>query len=192
MAFNACRKRFCSLPLLRKTILKPALMPTETAQRNDIIGRLYENKRAMLLAIFRKAYIPEEDGKDLVQEVFVKLMTIDIILPNHLTGLIVTIAYQMRVDWLRHHAYCCRRQKQYTPQTATEPCELECRQLLQAERKVINRMSKSDAWVYQLSRFEDKSPSEITTITHYSLRAVEGRLYRTRKMVRLSLRAAGF
>ncbi len=167
-------------------------MPTRSALRNDIIGHFYENRRAMLLAIFRKANIPEEDGKDLVQDVFVKLTTIDVILPERLTALAVTIACRMRTDWLRHHAYCSRMEKQWRPRFVAEPCELECRQLLQAERKVVNRMSEGDAWVYRLSRFEDKSPSEITGITSYSLRAVEGRLYRTRKMVRQSLRAAGF
>ena len=46
----------------------------------------------MLLAIFLKANIPEEDARDLVQEVFVKILTIDIILPEGLKGLAITIA----------------------------------------------------------------------------------------------------
>ncbi len=167
-------------------------MENSTALRQEAISRLYETARPMLLSIFRKAHIPDEDSKDLVQEVFVKLMTLDILLADHLLGLAVTIAYQKRTDWLRHHVYCRRLQNEWRPQATVEPCEVECRQLLQAERHVVSRMNECDAWVYSLSRFDNKTPQEITLITSLSLRAVEGRLYRTRKMVRQTLKAAGF
>jgi len=85
-------------------------MEKSTALHQEAIGRLYEEARPMLLSIFRKASIPEEDGEDLVQEVFVKLMALDVILVDHLMGLAVTIAYQKRTDWLRHHVYCRRQQ----------------------------------------------------------------------------------
>ncbi len=167
-------------------------MEKNTALRQETIGRLYDKAQPMLLSIFRKAHIPEEDGKDLVQEVFVKLMTLDILLADHLLGLAVTIAYQKRSDWLRHHVYCRRLQSQWRLQDTVVPCDVECRQLLQAERQVVDHMTDSDAWIYSLSRFDGKTPQEITHITTLSLRAVEGRLYRTRKMVRKTLRAAGF
>ncbi len=167
-------------------------MEKNTALRQETIGRLYDKAQPMLLSIFRKAHIPEEDGKDLVQEVFVKLMTLDILLADHLLGLAVTIAYQKRSDWLRHHVYCHRLQSQRRLQDTVVPCDVECRQLLQAERRVVDHMTDRDAWIYSLSRFDGKTPEEITHITALSLRAVEGRLYRTRKMVRQTLRAAGF
>ena len=167
-------------------------MEKSTALHQEAIGRLYEEAGPMLLSIFRKASIPEEDSEDLVQEVFVKLMALDVILVDHLMGLAVTIAYQKRTDWLRHHVYCRRQQRQWRPQATVEPCELECRQILQAERNVVSRMAACDAWVYTLSRFDGKTPQEITQITDLSLRAVEGRLYRTRKLVRQTLKAAGF
>lgn len=167
-------------------------MEKNTALRQETIGRLYDKARPMLLSIFRKAHIPEEDGKDLVQEVFVKLLSIDILLADHLLGLAVTIAYQKRTDWLRHHVYCRRQQNLWRPQATVTPCDTECHQLLQAERQVVDRMTACDAWVYSLSRFDGKTPQEITHITALSLRAVEGRLYRTRKLVRQTLLAAGF
>lgn len=146
----------------------------------------------MLLAIFLKANISEEDARDLVQEVFVKILTIDIILPEGLKGLAITIAYQKRTDWLRHQAYCRRMMTQMRPQTIVEQHELECQQMEQVEQRVVNRMSDKDAWVYKLSRFDNKSTQEIIQITSFSLRGVEGRLYRTRLLVRRTLKAAGF
>lgn len=189
---NRCGLRISTLSLRKKTILKLPYMETRTTQHLDTISRLYEETSPMLLAIFLKANIPEEDARDLVQEVFVKILTIDIILPEGLKGLAITIAYQKRTDWLRHQAYCKRMMTQMRPQTIVEQHELECQQMEQVERRVVNRMSDKDAWVYKLSRFDNKSTQEIMQITSFSLRGVEGRLYRTRLLVRRTLKAAGF
>lgn len=184
--------RISTLSLRKKTILKLPYMETRATQHLDTISRLYEETSPMLLAIFLKANIPEEDARDLVQEVFVKILTIDIILPEGLKGLAITIAYQKRTDWLRHQAYCRRMMTQMRPQTIVEQHELECQQMEQVEQRVVNRMSDKDAWVYKLSRFDNKSTQEIMQITSFSLRGVEGRLYRTRLLVRRTLKAAGF
>lgn len=189
---NRCGLRISTLSLRKKTILKLPYMETRTTQHLDTISRLYEETSPMLLAIFLKANIPEEDARDLVQEVFVKILTIDIILPEGLKGLAITIAYQKRTDWLRHQAYCKRMMTQMRPQTIVEQHELECQQMEQVEQRVVNRMSDKDAWIYKLSRFDNKSTQEIMQITSFSLRGVEGRLYRTRLLVRRTLKAAGF
>lgn len=189
---NRCGLGISTLSLRKKTILKLPYMETRTTQHLDTISRLYEETSPMLLAIFLKANIPEEDARDLVQEVFVKILTIDIILPEGLKGLAITIAYQKRTDWLRHQAYCKRMMTQMRPQTIVEQHELECQQMEQVEQRVVNRMSDKDAWVYKLSRFDNKSTQEIMQITSFSLRGVEGRLYRTRLLVRRTLKAAGF
>ena len=189
---NRCGLRISTLSLRKKTILKLPYMETRATQHLDTISRLYEETSPMLLAIFLKANIPEEDARDLVQEVFVKILTIDIILPEGLKGLAITIAYQKRTDWLRHQAYCKRMMTQMRPQTIVEQHELECQQMEQVEQRVVNRMSDKDAWVYKLSRFDNKSTQEIMQITSFSLRGVEGRLYRTRLLVRRTLKAAGF
>lgn len=189
---NRCGLRISTLSLRQKTILKLPYMETRATQHLDTNSRLYEETSPMLLAIFLKANIPEEDARDLVQEVFVKILTIDIILPEGLKGLAITIAYQKRTDWLRHQAYCRRMMTQMRPQTIVEQHELECQQMEQVEQRVVNRMSNKDAWVYKLSRFDNKSTQEIMQITSFSLRGVEGRLYRTRLLVRRTLKAAGF
>lgn len=181
-----------TLSLRQIIILKLPYMVKRATQHLDTISRLYEETSPMLLAIFQKANIPEEDARDLVQEVFVKILTIDIILPEGLKGLAITIAYQKRTDWLRHQAYCWRMMTQMRPQTIVEQHELECQQMEQVEQRVVNRMSDKDAWVYKLSRFDNKSTQEIMQITSFSLRGVEGRLYRTRLLVRRTLKAAGF
>lgn len=72
---NLCGLGISALSLRQKTILKPPYMETRTTQHLDAISRLYEETSPMLLAIFLKVNIPEEDARDLVQEVFVKILT---------------------------------------------------------------------------------------------------------------------
>ena len=70
---NRCGLRISTLSLRQKIILKLPYMETRATQHLDTISRLYEETSPMLLAIFLKANIPEEDARDLVQEVFVKI-----------------------------------------------------------------------------------------------------------------------
>lgn len=164
-------------------------MTTNDNSIRQLIGATYSEVRPQLMNIFRQAHIPEDDCQDLVQEVFMKIMSVDLLLTDQLKGLAVTIAFQKRTDWLRHQAIKRSCLSHWDMRYTMEGHELEAKQLRQAELHVVDRMSDSDAQVYRLSRFEDKTAEEIAAITHLTQRAVEGRLYRTRKLVRESLRS---
>lgn len=163
-------------------------MTTNDFVSQQLIGDTYQEVRPQLMNIFRQAHIPEADCEDLVQDVFMKMMSVDLLLDSQLKGLAVTIAYQKRTDWLRHQAVRRERLAHWDFQYTMEGHEVEARQLRQAELRVVGRMSEGDARVYRLSRFDDKTTDEIAAITSLSRRAVEGRLYRTRKLVRESLK----
>ena len=149
--------------------------------KSRMIGKIYQDVRMEIFSIFRQACISEETCEDLVQEVFMKVLSLDVILEEHLKALVVTIAYQKRTDYLRHRTYINKEQS-YT----NTMCETK--DLMNAEMKVIHSMSEKDACVYKLMRFEEKTADEIVMETGLSKRAVESRIYRTRNMVRDNLR----
>lgn len=166
-------------------------METVQSQRQQIIGLIYEETRTELFSIFRQACIAEDTCEDLVQEVFMKIMGIDVIIANQLKALAVTIAYQKRTDYLRHRAYINKvkdtmigwqMEKSYTSQ------EVEINDILNVEMKVVHCMSELDSKTYMLSRFEEKTADEIALKLNLSKRAVESRIYRTRMMVRDNIR----
>jgi len=157
-----------------------------------IIGETYKNVRQELFSIFRQACIAEDTCEDLVQEVFMKIMKLDVILADQVKGLAVQIAYQKRTDYLRHRAFInkvhndslWRMEQSYTNTDA------EVNDILQVEMKVIHCMSETDARIYTMTRFEDKSADEIVLETGLTKRAVEARIYRTRSLVRKTLKMA--
>lgn len=162
-------------------------METISSENQQIIGKIYQEVRSDIYAIFRQACIAEDTCEDLVQDVFMKIMHLDVIVASQLKALAVTVAYQKRTDYLRHRAYINKvkanikgwqMEQSYTNQDA------EINDILQAEMRVIRCMSDLDSKAYVLSRFEEKSADEIALTLNLSKRAVESRIYRTRQMVR--------
>ncbi len=166
-------------------------METINANNRQIIGQTYQEVRMEIFSIFRQACIAEDTCEDLVQEVFIKILGLDIIIAEQLKALAVKMAYQKRTDYLRHRAYINKvktdmlgweMEKTYTNQVA------EVNDILQVEMKAIRCMSELDSKTYRLSRFEDRTADEIAIELNLSKRAVESRLYRTRNMVKAQVR----
>lgn len=167
-------------------------MTTIEQSNRQMIGKAYQQVRQEVFSIFRQACIAEDTCEDLVQEVFVKVLGMDIIIESQLKGLIVTMAYQKRIDYLRrracmnkvHDELGWRMEQSYTN------TEAEVNDILHVEMKAISSMSEKDAHIYQMTRFEEKTADEIVLETGLSKRAVESRIYRTRNLVRSQVREA--
>ena len=167
-------------------------MTTIEQSNRQMIGNAYQQVRQEVFSIFRQACIAEDTCEDLVQEVFVKVLGMDIIIESQLKGLIMTMAYQKRIDYLRrracinkvHDELGWRMEQSYTN------TEAEVNDILRVEMKAISSMSEKDAQIYQMTRFEEKTADEIVLETGLSKRAVESRIYRTRNLVRSQVREA--
>ena len=140
---------------------------TITSENRLVIGETYQKVSAEIFAIFRQACIAEDTCEDLVQEVFMKIMTLDIIIPELLKGMAVKMAYQKRIDYLRHRA--CKNKVHddlgWQIERSYTHTEAEVNDILQVEMKTISRMSEKDALVYRLTRFEEKTADEIVLVT---------------------------
>ena len=167
-------------------------MATINDRNRQIIGETYSRVRQEVFSIFRQACIAEDVCEDLVQEVFLKIMGLDIIIEDQLKGMAVKMAYQKRIDYLRRRA-CIKRvhdnlgwqmERSYTHE------EAEVNDILRVEMNVIECMTETDSKVYQMTRFEEKTADEIALELQLSKRAVESRIYRTRIMVRKLVRQA--
>lgn len=172
-------------------------MNTIEKENRRAVGEVYSQVRAEIFSIFRQVCIAEDICEDLVQEVFVKLLGLDLIVKDTLKGLAVTIAYQKRTDYLRHRAYINNKMKNdmsaWEMERSYTNTEAEVNDILNSEMKVIRCMSEKDRKVYQMTRFEEKTADEIALELNLSKRAVESRLYRTRTMVRDNIkRVIGF
>ena len=166
-------------------------MDTTISNANrKIIGDTYQEVRPEIFSIFRQACIAEDTCEDLVQDVFVKILGLDIIIENQLKALAVTIAYQKRTDYLRHRAYINKMKNDslWRMEQSYTNTETEANDILNMEMRVIRCMSDMDSKIYRMNRMEEKTADEIVMETGLSKRAVESRIYRTRNMVRKNIR----
>ena len=158
----------------------------------EVIGKTYETVRQQCFSIFRQACIASDTCEDLVQEVFLKVLGIDVIIEEQLKGMVIQIAYQKRTDYLRHRAFINKVHGElaWRMEQSYANTEAEVKDIEQIELKTINCMSEKDAKIYQMIRFEEKTADEIVLETGLTKRAVESRIYRTRSQVRDAVRMA--
>lgn len=159
----------------------------------QIVGEAYTKYYNETLAIFLQARIPLYICEDMVQDVFEKLLAIDIIDQARVKSLVAVIAYHIRTDYLRRRAmYRNRVEKDITRAMSTvyNDHTVACREIEAIEMDCCNRLNTVDSKVYKLSRYENKDTKEIAMIMDITPRAAEGHLFRARKKVREDVRMA--
>ena len=167
-------------------------MKTVCEYNKKIIGQTYLKVKDNIYFIFRQACISEDACKDLVQDVFMKILDLDVIVEDHLKGLAVMIAYQKRTDYLRHRSFKNKilADLKWTMDINCYSSKTDVDDILRIESKTINSMSELDQQTYRLSRFEDKTTEETAVMLNITKRAAESRLYRARILVRENIRKA--
>lgn len=168
-----------------------------TAANRELVSIIYREMRSDVFAVFRRACVPECQCWDMTQDVFERLMKIDLLDEKRIRGMVFTIAYRMRTDYFRHRAFVRRVFADCADAALVERVynadHLEAQEIRSIEMHVVSRMSDTDRRVYCMDRIEEKTAREIALELNLTCRAVENRLYRTRKTVRETLkRAMGF
>ena len=168
-------------------------MDTIRSKNREIIGQVYQEMRSDIYSIFRQACISEDDCEDLVQDVFVKILKLDAILPDSLKALVARMAYQKRIDYFRHRQYINKvnaDMQGWNMEQSYVNTNAEVSDILRVEMKAIRCMAPLDRKTYELNRFDDKNSEEIALALNLTKKAVDSRLYRTRLLVRNSVKEA--
>lgn len=156
--------------------------------RIQLIDQTYRKMWDAVIAIFRQACLCEADCEDLAQNVFERLMSIDLLMPETIEGMTATIAYHLRTDYLRRRAAIRKRFTETVTAEVFDSRQSDERVLLKElfalEQTALDRMAPANRQIYMLSHYADKSNEEIAQTLSLSYRAVESRLYRSRQEVR--------
>lgn len=155
------------------------------------VGKAYTLYRQDAFAIFRQTCIPVHICEDLVQEVFMKLLTLDFIDTGKIQSLVAVTAFHIRTDYMRHRSlYYNKVRKEITKNTAYGYYDntVEYHELESLERTSCQRLPPKDRKVYELHRYDNKDTREIALIMNITNRAAECRLFRARKIVREEVR----
>ncbi|MCI1683540.1 MAG: sigma-70 family RNA polymerase sigma factor [Bacteroides sp.] len=143
-------------------------------------------------SIYRYIYYKiskEEEAKDLTQDVFLRLIDYKQMLrKDTVRFFIFTIARNLVNDYLRHYykvqevtSYLYDRTEKYTNNVESE---IIAKDLLMLEKRKLSILPAQRHKIYAMSRFGNKTSSEIATSLNLSQRTVENHLFISRKEVR--------
>lgn len=131
----------------------------------------------------------KDDAEDLAQDVFLRLMDYKQMLrPDTVKFFIYTIARNLVNDYLRRHykkqevtSYIYEHTVTYTNETENQ---IIANDLLACEKQKLHTLPLQRRKIYVMSRYKNKSASEISASLQLSRRTVENHLFISRKEIR--------
>ena len=159
-----------------------------------IIEDAYKEYKAMLLFYVSNLINDADEAPDIVQNIFVRLMSYDIITSDTIKSLCFKIAKNLVIDYVRRNN---KRQRIYADvqvselknKSITPENEAIFHDLAEKERSIMLNMSPATARVYEMSQIKCMTIDEIAQTLHISRRTVESHQLKGRKIVREIIRA---
>lgn len=165
-------------------------METIREGRNAYIARLYRENFTKILSFISSRINDDWRAEDLAQDVWLRMLTSSSeISPESALSYIYTIARNLVNDYLRSH-YCAQEAGNEIARTATDIDAINAESLMIAdeialhEHKRVERLPAQRRIIYVMSRYEEKSVSDIADELSLSLRTVENHLRMGRRDVR--------
>lgn len=162
--------------------------------KNSIIEDAYKEYRAMLHNFVTKRINDAEEASDIVQNIFVRLLTYDVISEDTIKNLCFTIANNLVIDYIRRHykrqeVYEIAYESEKKRQTLTPEQIATFHDLAEKERCLMLELPPSTARVYEMSQIQEMSIEEIAAKLQISRRTVECHQFKGRKIVRERMHA---
>lgn len=163
-------------------------------EKESIIAAAYTSYNKMLQHYVSKRINDSEEAFDIVQDVFIRMLSYDLVTEATIKNLCFAVANNLVIDHIRRHykrqevygaAYeTMKRQEALTPeQIAT------FHDLAEKERCLMLQLSPSTSHVYEMSQMEGMTIDEIAQKLNISRRTVECHQFKGRKIVRERMRA---
>lgn len=159
----------------------------------NLIAQLYK-RHYHDLKLYVMSYTHDEmSAEDMIQNLFIKVMGLDVLSPKTARHLLFVMASRMIVDDARHKAFVRRLHEGVKLVTerfdsVSEVERLTCKQIEELEEHRLQTMATQRATVYRMWRREELSAGEIAEQLNLSRRTVENHLYLSRKEMKESLR----
>lgn len=160
----------------------------------SLIAEAYiQHRKALINYVYRRINDYDE-ATDMVQDVFVRLLSYDLLTADTIKSLCYTIASNLVVDYLRRHcrqqamlAYATvmeQRREAPTPEQITSYHNLE-----EQERIFLKVLTPATSQIYYMTHIEGMDTDDIAKILHISKRTVECHQFKGRRKMREMFRA---
>lgn len=165
-------------------------METPTQRDDALIAKSYKENFDKVLRYISSRVNNVYDAENLTQDVWLRLLTCGRSFSEaSITEYIFTVARNLVNDYLRH-LYVVRDSHEEILLETSEACvgtpetEVSASQLAEFEAARVERLPSQRRIIYIMSRFDDKSVSDIANDLSLSIRTVENHLRLGRKEVR--------
>ena len=170
-------------------------MKQTTNNLGQMIANFYTVHHAELVNFATSRLGNREEGEDLVQDVFIKMMSFEgIINEATIKSFAFTIAANKIKDHLRRRIFRHKMEEntKYEMELQHSHVErvVEYHDTLRMVNDSMVRLSPACAKVYRMSLFEDMTAGDIALEMNVSKRTVESQLFTSRKQVRTMLSRA--
>lgn len=164
-------------------------MKQTTINQGQLIANFYTAYHAELVNFASSRLGNREEGEDLVQDVFIKLMDFEgMINESTVKSFAYTIAVNKIKDLLRRRIFRHKMEEntkyEMELQYSHAERQAEYHETLRIVNECMNKLTPACANVYRMSLFEDKSVMDIATELNLSKRTIESQLFNSRKQMR--------
>lgn len=165
-------------------------MKPTTVTQQQMIADFYKEYQVKLVNFAVARLGNWQEAEDLVQDVFVKLMTYDgIINKTTIRSFVFTITNHEVMNILRRRACRHKVEENVAYEQELQHCVVEYHDTLRMVNYCVDQLTPSCAKVYRLTLFDGKCAGEIAKELNVSKRTVESQLLTSRKKVRMMLQA---
>ena len=163
--------------------------------QGQMIANFYTVHHAELVNYATSRLGNREEGEDLVQDVFIKMMSFEgIINEATIKSFAFTIAANKIKDHLRRRIFRHKMEENAKYEMELQHSHVERMAEYHDTLRMVNdsmaRLSPACAKVYRMSLFEDMTTGDIAQEMNVSKRTVESQLFTSRKQVRAMLSMA--
>ena len=156
-----------------------------------ITESVYMRKRSQVLSIFLQAGIDVSEAEDMTQDVFVRLLGVDVLNRDTADAMVIKIAFNLKTDYFR---------KRRLPRVSlsdifdvedkynTPLMDMYVKDIARHEDDAVMALPPMQAKAYVMSMRDDMSMSDISDILGVAPRTIETHLYLSRRKVRRYLR----
>lgn len=169
-------------------------MKPTTVTQQQMIADFYKEYQVKLVNFAVARLGNWQEAEDLVQDVFVKLMTYDgIINKTTIRSFVFTITNHEVMNILRRRACRHKVEENVAYEQELQHCAVErvveYHDTLRMVNYCVDQLTPSCAKVYRMTLFDGKCTGEIAKELNVSKRTVESQLLTSRKKVRMMLQA---
>lgn len=161
--------------------------------KREIVASIYEEYSEALKRYFCSYTHDIAVAEDMLQDLFLKVMNLEVLNVDASRSLLFTMARHMIVDDVRHKTFVRERQKQFIYSISNLEQDsvvkkIEAADILSFERIRLAMMPVKRANIYKMYKHDDISTDEIARTLNLSKRTVETQIYLSTKDIKSYLK----